>query len=247
MSVLENQWGLHPGEPWSCREQRDSTLKWLEHRLTYPLTHYKSSCLKSTQIPCEGDSFTNLTSICQRDSCLLGLFLRMETLMVVIFTFSLYLTRTKAGEHHFCTLFFSPASACGCIPPLHDTHSLAAIPASVAPAKVAGICSWYRGCPLSAWLSISEARDDCIQGHQKSEIIGEIFLGRLQSPRHCTDRIKYTVSAWRVCFRITKHLKASGSVLRECSLGNAIFALSLDLAAAFQYLPERNSYTHLEP
>lgn len=161
------------------------------------------------------------------------------------FYLPLNLTCTKTGEHHFCTLFVSPASACGCIPSLYDFHNLAPIPPPVAPPKVAGMCSPYRGCPLNAWL--------WGQGwlHFWAPKIWNNWRNRALNRQNTIypnlpvkkSLLNYLYCSFcrKACFRINTHLEPL-----KCS-ENAIYVLSFDLATAFQYLSERSSYTHLEP
>ena len=99
------------------------------------------------------------------------------------------------------------------------------------------------------------ARGSCISESNKAEIIQETILGRLPPSRHCRDRLKHTPGLAVKDLKLQLEGQASGlpylsgygSALKEHKLGDAIFVLSHSLFTACQYLPERSSYTNLEP
>lgn len=108
-------------------------------------------------------------------------------------------------------------------------------------------------------LPASGGRGACVIGSHRGVTIRETVFGRLPPPGHCTDtRLRHTpilfvkkaycpgAFACGAGFRFATSLEAMGGPIRENRLEDAIFMLSLVLAAAHWYLPERSLYNCLE-
>ena len=105
------------------------------------------------------------------------------------------------------------------------------------------------------------AREDCISEPQESETIEEIVLGsyHFQGTPLTADQSTFPIFLRKRTIYLSGSSNLKGrfqddhtsrsyrSTLKKHRPENAIFAFSLGLATACQYIPQKSSYTCLEP
>ena len=213
----------------------DSTLKGLKRRLTYPRTQCKSSNMKSAQIICERDSFANLKASARGPGACWDS-RGQRHWWVPFFAFALYLASTS--RHCFCT---SPLIcwhwwAC---PTPRATPTVPAKPGS-------GALLWRSG-GLHFWAPwVCNSEEQFLESHHPQSTAGST-LNHPHPPISLCKRPNYL--SWGISLRGSLKIttcRGYRSALRECRMGNTISALTLGLAVAHGYLPERSSHTGME-
>ena len=133
------------------------------------------------------------------------------------------------------------------------------VPLHSSPTKAVWHAQPTEGMPLACLTSV--AKMSCLFGPYSSETTGNSslqaptprVLHRQQIGLYPQSSCKKDLSIWSgtpiwgAGSRLTTLSKGYRSALRECKLGDIIFELSLGPIIAHWYLPERSSYTLLEP